>query len=115
MIEPLRRTLLPFSIFSLLLLLGMAAALFDSSTRQREELIRADEKRALVAVLPSAELFFSSSARWIRHPALTEEMAPFADSPSALDLDPAGALHPPLSLHRLTGHLGQLDPIENAR
>lgn len=103
MIDPLRRKLLPLFGFCLLLAFGMTAALLDASKRQAKERAKLEEKRALVALLPSAELFFSSSARWIRHPALSEEMAPFADAPSALDVDPAGALHPPLSLHRRVG------------
>lgn len=109
MIIRLRRTLFPVFIIALLLALGHGAALSHSSRRQAEARELAEEKRALVGILPSAELFLSSSARWIRHPALSEEMAPFADSPSALDLDPAGALHPPLSLHLRS------DPKKEAR
>ncbi|NLE48683.1 MAG: hypothetical protein GX614_09795 [Sandaracinaceae bacterium] len=100
MIASFRRTLLPFFLLSLVSIGGLFFALIDASIRREDERKRVDEKRALVSLLPSAELFFSSSARWLRHPSLSEPMAPFADTPSGFDVDPAGALQPPLSLHR---------------
>jgi len=56
---------------------------------------------ALVDATGMTDLALSSSARWLRHPSLSEPGAATADLPSSLDVDPAGALiGPPTEILR---------------
>jgi hypothetical protein len=72
-------------------MLGHAAALRAHA--------RSDESRtgraAVVRLTGSPDLALSSASRWLRHPALSEPGAAFADAPALPDTDPAGAAIPP--------------------
>ena len=50
------------------------------------------ERDAIVRILGTADLFLSSSSRWIRHPSLSEPGAAFQELPAGMDVDPAGGV-----------------------
>lgn len=79
-----------------LLVIVLALGLFwldtDAAGRRAERLSRQDEREAAVRLLGTADLFLSSSSRWIRHPSLSESGAAFQEHPAALDVDPAGGV-----------------------
>ena len=62
----------------------------DASRRRIARAARQGEREASVRLLGTADLFLSSSSRWIRHPSLSEPGAAFQESPAGLDVDPAG-------------------------
>ena len=64
----------------------------DASRRRIARAARQGEREASVRLLGTADLFLSSSSRWIRHPSLSEPGAAFQESPAGLDVDPAGGV-----------------------
>ena len=79
-----------------LLILVLAAGLWwvgtDAAGRRAERASRQAEREAAVRLLGTADLFLSSSSRWIRHPSLSEPGAAFQEMPAGLDVDPAGGV-----------------------
>ncbi|HJK99628.1 MAG TPA: hypothetical protein RMF84_20540 [Polyangiaceae bacterium LLY-WYZ-14_1] len=78
---------------ALVLALGLVGA--HAAAARRRWAQEAAAREAALRFLPSADLALSSTSRWLRHPALAEPGAPFADAPALLDPDPAGALLAP--------------------
>ena len=64
----------------------------DAARRRDAREARQDGREAIVRLLGTADLFLSSSSRWIRHPALSEPGAAFQELPAGLDVDPAGGV-----------------------
>ena len=64
----------------------------DAEERRAIRATRQGEREATVRLLGTADLFLSSSSRWIRHPSLSEPGAAFQELPAGLDLDPAGGV-----------------------
>jgi len=83
------------------LVIALAAGLLwvgdDAADRRVERSVRQDEREAGVRLLGTADLFLSSSSRWIRHPSITEPGAAFQEYPAGLDVDPAGGVIGPAS------------------
>jgi hypothetical protein len=69
-----------------------------AAARRAARASSSDARLSLAAVLGTPDLALSSSSRWLRHPSLVEPMAPFADGPATLDVDPAGAFVSPRSV-----------------
>jgi hypothetical protein len=87
------------------LAVGVVAMLVHAATLRagaRSDAARAD-RAAVVRLTGSPDLALSSASRWLRHPALSEPGAAFADAPALPDTDPAGAsIPPPRTLYRDT-------------
>ena len=64
----------------------------DSAGRRSARAARQADREAIVRLLGTADLFLSSSSRWIRHLSLVEPGAAFQESPAGLDVDPAGGV-----------------------
>ena len=67
-------------------------SLFIHSQRLKQE-IRTDEKIQKIAVagLGLSDLCVATEARYTRHPAVSDPMAPFTDHPGALEHFPSGS------------------------
>ena len=76
----------------ILVLFFVDASLFIHSQRLKEEL-RSDEEiqRIAVAGLGLTDLCVATEARYTRHPAVSDPMAPFMDHPGALEHFPTGS------------------------
>ena len=76
----------------ILILFFVDASLFIHSQRLKEEL-RSDEEiqRIAVAGLGLTDLCVATEARYTRHPAVSDPMAPFMDHPGALEHFPTGS------------------------
>ena len=76
----------------LLVLLFVDISLFIHSQRLKEEL-RSDEEIQKIAVagLGLTDLCVATEARYTRHPAVSDPMAPFMDHPGALEHFPTGS------------------------
>jgi hypothetical protein len=70
---------------------AIAAIAVDASGRRRARDRDRGAILAVVARLPSSDLAFSGSARWLRFPSLAEPGAAFQDGLALPDPDPAGA------------------------
>lgn len=82
---------------ALALSLSLVAVLVDAERRRAS---RDDARQdAAVALAGTSDLALSSSARWLRHPSVSEPGAAFSDLPASLDVDPAGAwIGPPRAI-----------------
>jgi hypothetical protein len=69
---------------------GLVWMVLDAAARRREHAQRLAMRAAMVRLVGTADLFVSSSSRWIRHLSVTEPGAAFADGPAILDGDPGG-------------------------
>jgi len=76
----------------LLVLLLVDTSLFIHSQRLKEDL-RSDEEIQKIAVagLGLTDLCVATEARYTRHPAVSDPMAPFMDHPGALEHFPTGS------------------------
>lgn len=76
----------------LLVLLLLDTSLFVHSQRLAKEL-RADRELQKIAVagLGLTDLCVATEARYTRHPALSDPMAPFMDHPGAIEHFPTGS------------------------
>lgn len=93
----MRRRLRAAAAATAVLALALVAMLVDAARRRAAR----DEERmdAVVAITGTSDLALSSSARWLRHPSLSEPGAAFSDLPASLDVDPAGAwIGPPRAI-----------------
>jgi hypothetical protein len=72
------------------LVLGVIA--FDAAARRSARETERAAEAALVEATGLNDLALSSASRWLRHPSQAEPSAAVADLPTALDLDPGGAL-----------------------
>lgn len=74
--------------------LALALVAVDAAQRVREGEAAQAEVARTVRVTGLPELALSTSSSWLRHPALAPPSGGAADSPSGLDVDPAGAAIP---------------------
>lgn len=76
----------------ILLFVFVDSSLFIHSQKLKEEL-RSDEKIQKIAVagLGLSDLCIATEARYTRHPAVSDSLAPFADHPGALEHFPTGS------------------------
>jgi len=76
----------------ILVLFFVDGSLFIHSQRLKEEL-RSDEEIQKIAVagLGLTDLCVATEARYTRHPAVSDPMAPFMDHPGALEHFPTGS------------------------
>ena len=81
-----------WAALTLLLALGLLWVRGDAAERRAARLQHQDERDAAVRILGTADLFLSSSSRWIRHPSISEPGAAFQEMCAGLDVDPAGGL-----------------------
>ncbi len=82
---------------TLAFVVAFSAMLADAERRRASR--DAARHDAAVALTGTSDLALSSSARWLRHPSLSEPAAAFSDLPASLDVDPAGAwIGPPRAI-----------------
>lgn len=82
----------------------------DAANRRDERASRQDEREAIVRLLGTADLFLSSSSRWIRHPSLSEPGAAFQETPAGLDVDSAGGVIGPAPELLAAGNTNSMTP-----
>ncbi|MBU4033330.1 MAG: hypothetical protein KKG34_00905 [Proteobacteria bacterium] len=90
----------PALIFAILLalLLVLDGALFvDALSRRKVEATTLTQLEVLTSALGLTDLAVSTEARYTRHPAVSDAVAPFMDHPGAIEHFPTGAfwLPPP--------------------
>lgn len=90
------------ALATLALVVAFSAMLVDAERRRAS---RDDARQdAAVALAGTSDLALSSSARWLRHPSVSEPGAAFSDLPASLDVDPAGAwIGPPRAILSAVG------------
>ncbi|HEX9715604.1 MAG TPA: hypothetical protein VGA28_07930 [Desulfurivibrionaceae bacterium] len=86
-----------FSIF-LSLLLALAGALFlDGANRRKAEEATLAQLEVATSGLGLTDLAVATEARYTRHPAVSDPVAPFMDHPGAIEHFPTGAFWLPVS------------------
>ncbi len=90
----------PATIFllmlTLVLLLDASLYMYGRSAREREK-AQEDVLVVHVAALGLTDLSVSTEARYTRHPAVSDPVAPFMDHPGALEHFPSGSFWSPPS------------------
>ncbi|MCX5864671.1 MAG: hypothetical protein NTW42_06325 [Deltaproteobacteria bacterium] len=84
----------PALVFSLLLclLLALDGALFvDGLSRRKAEDATLAQLEVATSALGLSDLAVATEARYTRHPAVSDPMAPFMDHPGAIEHFPTGA------------------------
>ena len=84
----------PALVFSLLLclLLALDGALFvDGLSRRKAEDTTLAQLEVATSALGLTDLAVATEARYTRHPAVSDPMAPFMDHPGAIEHFPTGA------------------------
>ncbi len=81
-----------FLLGAAIAIVALLAVSLDAARRRSVRERDAARMNAVVALTGTSDLALSSSARWLRHPSLSEPGAAFSDLPSSLDVEPAGAL-----------------------
>lgn len=81
-----------FTGFLLILFIIM---FFHTSIRQRLDIPEQNRRSALAGVLKLTDLCLVTEARYTRHPAMSDNFAPFQDFPGALEHFPSGSLITP--------------------
>ncbi|MBU2538266.1 MAG: hypothetical protein KKH22_07490 [Proteobacteria bacterium] len=91
------RPALVFTILLALLLVLDGALLVDALSRRKVEATTLAQLEVLTGALGLTDLAVSTEARYTRHPAVSDPMAPFMDHPGAIEHFPSGAfwLPPP--------------------
>jgi len=86
----------------LLLILLVTLSLFDGGLYLYANRVRANKKSAkdMIAIVTSGlgltDLCIATEARYTRHPALSDRVAPFMNHPGAIEHFPTGSFwHPP--------------------
>jgi hypothetical protein len=92
-----------FYLFMLLLLMAAIDACLLGASRLRQEAREhaVAGRQAAVFALGLTDLCVATEARYTRHPAVSDPMAPFMDHPGAIEHFPTGSWWRPLGL--LTG------------
>ncbi|MBU2538179.1 MAG: hypothetical protein KKH22_07050 [Proteobacteria bacterium] len=88
----------PALVFAILLglLLVLEAALFvDALSRRKVEATTLTQLEVLTSALGLTDLAVSTEARYTRHPAVSDAVAPFMDHPGAIEHFPTGAFWRP--------------------
>jgi hypothetical protein len=84
-----------FAVVLLGLALGALALLVDGRQRAQAAHAASGHQDALVRDLGLSDLCLSTEARYTRHPAVTDGVAPFMDYPAALEHFPSGLFWAP--------------------
>jgi hypothetical protein len=92
-----------------LLVAGLGWVGADAERRREDRGAEQDRREAVVRVLGTADLFLSSSSRWIRHPSLSEPGAAFQETPAGLDMDSAGGVIGPAPELLAAGNTNRLE------
>jgi hypothetical protein len=90
----MRPVLIAALLFSLSIAL-LAAFFLHSSQRRAVQDAELPQLAALTAALGLSDLAVASEARYTRHPALSDPMAPFMDHPGAMEHFPTGSFWRP--------------------
>jgi len=90
----------PSTCFFLLLLAflsfdGLLFHLWQADSTERAEAIR--QQQTMVATLGLTDLCVATEARYTRHPAVSDPIAPFMDHPGAIEHFPSGSFLRPVS------------------
>jgi hypothetical protein len=82
-----------FLLFTLLILLilGDSVLLVLHRNRNRQFVAILPSQQMLVSRLGLSDLALSTEARYTRHPAVTDPIAPFMDHPGAIEHFPSGS------------------------
>ena len=91
------RPVLVFAVLLGLLLLIDGALLVDGISRRKVEAITLARLEVLTGALGLTDLAVSTEARYTRHPAVSDPIAPFMDHPGAIEHFPTGAFWLPPS------------------
>lgn len=91
------RPALVFAILLGFLLVIYGALLVDGISRRKAETTALARLEVLTGALGLTDLAVSTEARYTRHPAVSDPVAPFMDHPGAIEHFPSGAfwLPPP--------------------
>lgn len=93
-------TMRPALVFAVLLgflLIFDGALLVDGISRRKVEAITLSRLEVLTGALGLTDLAVSTEARYTRHPAVSDPIAPFMDHPGAIEHFPTGAFWLPPS------------------
>jgi hypothetical protein len=88
----------PSGFFGLLILILACVALFITLQGRQRTLGEFDSsavRDSLVSELGLTDLCLATEARYTRHPAVTDDLAPFMDYPAALEHFPSGLFWAP--------------------
>ncbi len=86
-----------FSLFFCLLLALDGALLMDGQNRRRVQDATLAQLEVATRSLGLTDLAVATEARYTRHPAVSDAMAPFMDHPGAIEHFPTGAFWRPPS------------------
>ena len=90
----------PALVFGLILCLLLAldgALLFDDLSRRKDEDATLAQLEVITSGLGLTDLAVATEARYTRHPAVSDPVAPFMDHPGAIEHFPTGAFWLPPS------------------
>ena len=95
-VEPMRPSLVFAMLLTLLLALD-GALLIDGQNRRRVQDSTLAQLEVATSALGLTDLAVATEARYTRHPAVSDAMAPFMDHPGAIEHFPTGTfwLPPP--------------------
>lgn len=84
-------------LLAFLCLLATAAGMMLVSARNRAAMMagQLDHDLAIVAALQLTDLCLTTEARYTRHPAVSDPVAPFMDHPGAIEHFPSGSFFAP--------------------
>lgn len=91
------RPALVFSIFLFLLLAVDGALFLDGQNRRHAEEATLAQLEVATSGLGLTDLAVATEARYTRHPAVSDPVAPFMDHPGAIEHFPTGAFWLPVS------------------
>ena len=91
------RPALVFSLFVCLLLSLDGALLLHGLSRRKAEDATLAQLEVATSALGLSDLAVATEARYTRHPAVSDAMAPFMDHPGAIEHFPTGAFWQPPS------------------
>jgi hypothetical protein len=91
------RPALVFSIFLSLLLAVEGALFLDGHNRRHAEEATLAQLEVATSGLGLTDLAVATEARYTRHPAVSDPVAPFMDHPGAIEHFPTGAFWLPVS------------------
>jgi hypothetical protein len=93
------RPALVFSLFLALLLTLEGALFIDSQGRRKDQDAALAQLEVVTSGLGLTDLAVATEARYTRHPAVSDPMAPFMDHPGAIEHFPTGSFWLPPSSH----------------
>lgn len=84
-----------FALVTLILALAAVSLTFHGQQRALGEVDNYAVHDSLVSALGLTDLCLATEARYTRHPAVTDDLAPFMDYPAALEHFPSGLFWAP--------------------